>query len=95
MKQEVFFKKNLEFLTSHTVITQSELSRLLGVTRQAVHNLINKNADVRLSTITKIADAYSIDVKDLLFEDLETKYKNKKIAYKVIISYNKIEEDAQ
>ncbi len=93
--QEIYFNKNLKYLTSNTIITQSELSRILGISRQAVHNLLNKNADVRLSTITKIAEAYSIDAKDLLFEDLEGKYKNKKIAYKVTISYNKIEEEVK
>lgn len=79
MKQEVYFKKNLEFLTSHTVITQSELSRLLGVTRQAINNLINKDTDIRLNTAIKIADIYNLKASDLLFVDLEEKFKNKKM----------------
>lgn len=79
MKQEVYFKKNLEFLTTHTLITQSELSRLLGVTRQAINNLINKDNDIRLNTAVKIADIYNLKASDLLFVDLEEKFKNKKI----------------
>ena len=79
MKQEVYFKKNLEFLTTHTLITQSELSRLLGISRQAIHNLINKDADVRLNTVLKIADIYNLQASDILFVDLELKLKNKKI----------------
>ena len=88
---EIYFKKNLLFLTTNTIITQSKLSKILGVSRQAIHNLLNKEGDCRLSTIIKIADAYGIDAKDLLFEDLEVKYKNKKIAYKVTINYKKID----
>ena len=45
-------------------------------------------ADFRLSTIIKIADAYKISESDLLFVDLEQKYKNKKIAYKITINYD-------
>ena len=40
----------------------------------------------RLSTIIKIADAYGIDAKDLLFEDLEVKFKDKKLVYKISIN---------
>ena len=83
--QEIYFNKNLKYLTSNTIITQSELSRILGISRQAVSNLINKNTDIRISTVIKISEAYTIDAKDLLFEDLEEKYKNKKISYKVTI----------
>ncbi len=82
---EIYFNKNLKYLTSNTIITQSELSRILGISRQAVSNLINKNTDIRISTVIKISEAYNIDAKDLLFEDLEEKYKNKKISYKVTI----------
>ncbi len=39
--QEIYFNKNLKYLTSNTIITQSELSRILGISRQAVHNLLN------------------------------------------------------
>ena len=53
-----------------------------------IHNLINNKADCWLSTIIKIADAYKISESDLLFVDLEQKYKNKKIAYKITINYD-------
>lgn len=84
--QEIYFNKNLKYLTENTIITQSELSRLLGVSRQAIHNLINKNADCRLSTIMKISNVYEINLNELLFVDLELKYKDKK---KNILSYSK------
>lgn len=87
--KEIYFNKNLKYLTTNTIITQSELSRILGISRQAVFNLINKNADIRLSTIIKIAEAYNIDASDLLFLDLESKFKNQKIAYKITIDYKK------
>ena len=93
--QTIYFHNNLKYLTSNTVITQSKLSRILGVSRQAVYNLINNKADCRLSTVIKIADAYKFSESDLLFVDLEQKYKNKKIAYKITINYNLNEgEDA-
>lgn len=89
--QPIYFHNNLKYLTSNTVITQSELSRILGVSRQAVHNLINNNADCRLSTIIKIADAYKINESDLLFVDLEQKYKNNKLLYEISIDYKRID----
>lgn len=76
---EVYFKKNLVFLTNNTLINQSELSRRLGITRQAVCNLVSRSNDVRLSTVLKIAEIYNLKAEDLLFVDLEIKYKNKKI----------------
>ena len=78
MSQQVFFKKNLEFLTTHTLISQAELSRQIGISRQAVHNLITRDENPRLSTILKISEVYNIDASDLLFVDLEEKYKDKK-----------------
>ena len=79
MSQQVYFKKNLEFLTTHTLISQAELSRQIGISRQAVHNLITRDENPRLSTILKISEVYNIDASDLLFVDLEEKYKDKKI----------------
>ena len=79
MSQEIYFKKNLLYLTSHTLITQSELSRQLGVSRQAIHNLIVREENPRLTTILKISDIYCVKASDLLFVDLEEKLKNKKI----------------
>ncbi|MBQ6784164.1 MAG: helix-turn-helix transcriptional regulator [Acholeplasmatales bacterium] len=78
MSQQVFFKKNLNFLTTHTLISQAELSRQIGISRQAVHNLITRDENPRLSTILKISEIYNIDASDLLFVDLEEKYKDKK-----------------
>ena len=89
--QTIYFHNNLKYLTSNTVITQSELSRILGVSRQAVYNLINNKADCRLSTIIKIADAYKINESDLLFVDLEQKYKNNKLLYEISIDYKRID----
>ncbi|MBR6072321.1 MAG: helix-turn-helix transcriptional regulator [Acholeplasmatales bacterium] len=80
--QKVYFSKNLKYLTDNTIITQSELSRLLGISRQAVHNLIVKDSDCRLSTIMKISDVYDIDPSDLMFVDLELKYNGKLPVYK-------------
>lgn len=83
--KEIYFKKNLKFLTSNTLITQSKLAISLGISRQAVFNLISKENDPRINTILKIAEVYNINPEDLLFIDLEEKYKNKKINYKLDI----------
>ena len=90
--QQTYFKKNLNFLVKNTTIRQSDLSKILSVTRQAIHNMMVNDSDIRLSTALKIADAFGIDAKDLLFVDLEEKLKNKKITYKLNISDD--EEDA-
>ena len=83
--KEIYFNKNLKYLTTNTIITQSKLSKILGISRQAIYNLINKDNDCRLSTIIKIADAYGIDINDLIFTDLELKFKDKKLVYKISI----------
>lgn len=89
--QEIYFNKNLKYLTSNTIITQSELSRILGISRQAVHNLIIKDTDLRLSTVLKISEVYDIDISELLFTDLGLKYKDKKLSYKRLTEYKKEE----
>ncbi len=75
----IYFNKNLKYLVNNSSINQSELARILGITRQAIHNLIVVNADPRLSTVIKIAEVYGIEIKDILFVDLEEKYKYKKV----------------
>lgn len=66
------FKENLIYLTSNTKITQSELARILNCSRQSIFNIINSN-DPKLSTISKIAEAYNISEQSLLFDDLSQK----------------------
>ncbi|MBQ9900667.1 MAG: helix-turn-helix transcriptional regulator [Acholeplasmatales bacterium] len=87
--KELYFNKNLKYLTSNTIITQSELSRILGISRQAVHNLIIKDTDLRISTVLKISEVYDIDISELLFTDLELKYKDKKLSYKRLTEFKK------
>lgn len=77
--QQIYFKQNLKYLTSNTIISQSKLALALGISRQAVYNFIYKEADPRLSTIIKIAEVYKIKPEDLMFKDLEDKYKDKNI----------------
>ncbi|MBR6072072.1 MAG: helix-turn-helix transcriptional regulator [Acholeplasmatales bacterium] len=89
MTKEIYFNKNIKYLTDNTIITQAELSRILGVSRQAIHNLINKNADCRLSTIMKVSEVYNIDPSEILFVDLEEKYKDNKLNYKKNLSFIK------
>ena len=86
---DIYFNKNLKYLTSNTIITQSELSRILGISRQAVHNLIIKDTDLRISTVLKISEVYDIDISELLFTDLELKYKDKKLSYKRLTEFKK------
>ena len=69
---KTYFSKNIKYLTSNTKITQAELSRILGISRQAIHNLINKDSDVRISTVLKISEVYNINPSDILFTDLES-----------------------
>ena len=85
MKEEIYFKKNINYLIKNTTIRQIDLSKILNVSRQAIHNLLTKDLDIRISTAIKVSNAFGIDTKDLLFVDLEEKYKNKKISYKLDI----------
>ncbi len=65
-----YFSKNLKFLTK-TKITQSELSRIFNVSRQAINHIINAE-DPRASTLLKISKIFKISINDLLEKDLES-----------------------
>lgn len=95
MEQQVYFSKNVRYLTNHTIISQSELSRILGISRQAIHRLITNNADCRISTVIKISEVFNMSPNDLLFVDFETKYKNANIHIKNIKAYKKSDNDKQ
>ena len=77
--QEIYFNKNINFLVKYSNINQAELAKIIGVTRQAIYNILNKNSDVRISTVMKIAAAYNVSPSDLLFVDMEQKLKDKKL----------------
>ncbi len=63
------FNKNMKYLTKEK-IKQSELARILNISRQSVFNLINSK-DPKASTLIKISEIYNIPIDDLLKKDLE------------------------
>lgn len=65
----MLFNKNMKYLTK-TKIKQSELARILNISRQSVSDLINSN-DPKASTLLKINEIYNVSIDDLLKKDLE------------------------
>ena len=65
----MLFNKNMKYLTKER-IKQSELARILNISRQSVSDLINSN-DPKASTLIKISDIYKVSIDDLLRKDLE------------------------
>ncbi len=46
MTQQVYFNKKLKYLVINLTVSQAELAKLLGVTRQVIHNLLINDSDV-------------------------------------------------
>lgn len=65
----MLFNKNMKYLTKER-IKQSELARILNISRQSVSDLINSK-DPKASTLIKISDIYKVSIDDLLRKDLE------------------------
>ena len=49
-------------------VSNAELARRLGVTRQTVNNMVNGRRDVTVSKLHEIANALGIRVRDLFSE---------------------------
>lgn len=65
----MLFSKNMKYLTKEK-IKQSELARILNISRQSVSDLINSK-DPKASTLIKISDIFNVSIDDLLKKDLE------------------------
>lgn len=65
----MLFSKNMKYLTKEK-IKQSELARILNISRQSVSDLINSK-DPKASTLIKISEIYNVSIDDLLKKDLE------------------------
>ena len=65
----MLFSKNMKYLTKEK-IKQSELARILNISRQSVSDLINSK-DPKASTLIKISEIFNVSIDDLLKKDLE------------------------
>lgn len=64
-----YFGKNLKYLCENK-INQNQLSIKLGITRQAVHDLIIEKTNPSFTTLIKIKEIFNINLDDLIFKDL-------------------------
>ena len=70
-KQNMVNKKNFDsqFILDEVLlkmeVSNAELARRLGVTRQTVNNMVNGRRDVTVSKLHEIANALGIRVRDL------------------------------
>lgn len=58
-------EKIMEFKT-HKNLTEKELAEKIGTSQQHVNKILNHNKDITLNQMEKFANAYDINVKDLL-----------------------------
>ncbi len=65
----MMFEKNMKYLTK-TKITQSELSRILKISRQSANDIVNSK-DPKASTLLKLSEIFNVSIDDLLKKDLE------------------------
>ena len=70
-RQKMVNKKNFDsqFILDEVLlkmeVSNAELARRLGVTRQTVNNMVNGRRDVTVSKLHEIANALGIRVRDL------------------------------
>lgn len=65
----MYYVQNMKYLT-RTKIKQSDLARLLNISRQAVLLIVNSK-DPKASTLIKLSDIFNVSIDDLLKKDLE------------------------
>ena len=65
----MYYVQNMKYLT-RTKIKQSDLARLLNISRQAVLLIVNSK-DPKASTLIKLSDIFNVSIDDLLRKDLE------------------------
>lgn len=65
----MYFVQNMKYLT-RTKIKQSDLARLLNISRQAVLLIVNSK-DPKASTLIKLSEIFNVSIDDLLKKDLE------------------------
>jgi len=58
--------KNLKRIRTEKGITQGDIVRTLGVSRSFVSNIENGKTNPTLSTISKLAKAVGVSIKDLV-----------------------------
>lgn len=69
----MFFVKNLNYLTKNSEINQNQLASRLGISRQSINNMLRKeDLDPKASTIIRIAEIYNISIDNLLLKDLSS-----------------------
>lgn len=64
------YKKNLIYLMKKHNYSQSELARLMDISRQSF-NLIFKAENPRATTLIKLKEIFNVSIDDLLLKDLE------------------------
>lgn len=69
--------RNIKALREHHNMSQSDLAKLLDVSDKAVSTWENGRREPRMGVIQKLANAFNLQISDIVEKDLETYYKNK------------------
>jgi transcriptional regulator with XRE-family HTH domain len=59
-------KRKIMELKTHKNLTEKELAEKIGTSQQHINKILNHNKDITLNQMEKFANAYDINVKDLL-----------------------------
>lgn len=87
-----FYRKNLKFLRKEMKLTQTELGKKLGVKSSTVSRWEKGDNDINISTVTKMAKIFDVQVYLFIYTDLEN-YKGNYRPFKPLSEAIKITAD--
>ena len=83
----MFYVFTIKFLRKDRNISLRRLSKMSNVSRPYLSNLeANRRLNPSIDTLSKIADALGVDIKDLFYSELELE-KLKKVLNKRVVKY--------
>lgn len=67
----VYFMQNLQYLLSIKNVTQSQLAREIGTSRQAVSDWLNRDSKINVLQAYKVASFFKVSIEELFFYNLK------------------------
>ncbi len=73
VKLKEAFLFNIDKIMKSKNLSQSDLARMMGISRQHISKLLKEDTDMQFSTVSKLAEALEIEETDLVDPKLKVK----------------------